>query len=267
METPPVFVIALLTGAFCFALGAAGPLVLRRHFAFENLHCNNEVAGAKFGALAAFYSVLLAFVVVVVWNGYTAADSTCQQEAVNCQNLFRLSKGLEVPLEMHVQIEDAIRSYMEMVINDEWPKMAKGEASHAASMQFQKLSDLIVTVYKQPGMKENPGALNIQAQMLSVYTQLSMDRNLRLLSSATEVPFILWTVLIVGALSALTFGCFFGSVNVYAQATMNAIVATILGLILLAIFLLDKNFDGKMGIQPHAFESILKIMEKHRTES
>ncbi|PTX99860.1 hypothetical protein DB346_18800 [Verrucomicrobia bacterium LW23] len=267
----------MLTAAACFVLGAAGPLVLRRFISLEKLHLNNEVAGVKFGALAAFYSVLLAFIVVVVWTGYTDADAVCQQEAVNCQNLYRLSQGLDISGTMHAELEGAIREYVALVIKEEWPNMGQGRHSVAAQQQFQKLSALVINIHRSIHNSNTPtdsdrilqsawqpGSLNIQQQMLAVYTQLAVDRNQRLLSSTTNVPGILWVVLGLGAVSALVFCCFFGSPNLYAQALMSAIVAMMLGLILLAIFQLDNNFIGEWGIRPHAFENVLHTMETEK---
>jgi hypothetical protein len=232
--------------------------MLRRFCELENLQSNNEVAGAKFGAIAAFYSVLLAFIVVVVWNGYTEAASICQQEAADCQILYRLSEGIDPERGEGAPVRAALTDYLRSVIDKEWPLMSTHGFSHDTFAKFNLLSHSIVTAQIR---ESSASAVNVHRQMLDTLAHLSMARNLRLLSSTTDVPGILWMILVLGAISTIAFASFFGSPNVIAQATMSGTVAMLLALILLAIFLLDNNFSGDLGIRPTALNEILSVIQ------
>src|ERR1043165_4929401 len=76
-------------------LAMAGPVIIRRFVKIEQLKVNNEVAGFKFATVGVLYAVLLAFVVVVVWEKYTQADADVAHEAAAAATVYRLSYGLD----------------------------------------------------------------------------------------------------------------------------------------------------------------------------
>ena len=51
-----------------------GPVMVRRHVTLERLSTNNEVAGFKFATVGVLDAVLLAFVVIIVWEKFSEAE-------------------------------------------------------------------------------------------------------------------------------------------------------------------------------------------------
>src|SRR4051794_4000231 len=94
-------------------------------FAFENLfknkniqHNNNEAAGIVFGALALIYSLLIAFVIVAVWENYDDLNQTIEKEADDLNSLLVHSAILHDSLRQPITV--SIKSYCQEVINKEW---------------------------------------------------------------------------------------------------------------------------------------------------
>jgi len=80
LTTRPMWVLSLLV-LLLTALAMAGPFFVRRQVALERLTVNNEVAGFKFATIGVLYAVLLAFVVVVVWERFNDAEHAVAREA------------------------------------------------------------------------------------------------------------------------------------------------------------------------------------------
>ena len=56
----------------------------------ERLKLNNEVAGFKFAVVGLFYGVLLAFVVIAVWDEYRNTETAVRNEAKAAVDLHAL---------------------------------------------------------------------------------------------------------------------------------------------------------------------------------
>jgi len=56
-------------------LSMLGPLLVRHYVALDRLTINNEIAGFKFATVGELYAVLLAFVIIVVWEKLSARRS------------------------------------------------------------------------------------------------------------------------------------------------------------------------------------------------
>ena len=81
MHDVPLWVTALAvsTAAGLYSIGLM--LVARTVFGVERLKLNNEVAGFKFAVVGVFYGVLLAFVVVSVWEDFHTTEAAVRNEA------------------------------------------------------------------------------------------------------------------------------------------------------------------------------------------
>src|SRR6476661_5774351 len=69
-------------------------LACRKKWGPDRLKLNNEVAGFKFSVIGGLYTVLLAFLVVVVWENYNATETAVRNEAKAVSDLTQLSYAL-----------------------------------------------------------------------------------------------------------------------------------------------------------------------------
>jgi hypothetical protein len=88
---------------------------------------HNDVAGFIYGVVGVAYAVLLAFVVIVVWEEYERAKDTAETEANELTGVHFLADGFPDPERARVQ--ELVRSYARVVVEGEWPMMDKGETS------------------------------------------------------------------------------------------------------------------------------------------
>ncbi len=106
-----------------------GPALVRRCVALDRLTINNEIAGFKFATVGVLYAVLLAFVIIVVWEKFSEAEANVVREAGAAENLYRLSQGLgdfSGP-----DLRKAVGTYLKAAMADDWPAMDKGACTRA----------------------------------------------------------------------------------------------------------------------------------------
>ena len=115
----------LVIGAVCL-VALAGLELVQRLVPADSRSPHNDVAGFIYAALGVIYAVLLALVVIAVWEEYNAASETVEQEANALAEIFWLAHRLPEP--EGVELQELARGYAEEVVHTEWPLMEQGEA-------------------------------------------------------------------------------------------------------------------------------------------
>ena len=87
-----VITLILMLGAAVYSIGLM--LLTRAIYGVDRLSLNNEVAGFKFAVIGVFYAVMLAFVVIAVWEDLRKTEDAVRNEAKAVVDLHRLSFAL-----------------------------------------------------------------------------------------------------------------------------------------------------------------------------
>src|SRR5215212_3225949 len=114
-----VYGVLIVCGA-CLA-AAVGLALVQRLVPTEVRQKHNDVAGFIYAVLGVIYAVLLALVVIAVWEQFDAANETTEQEANALAEIFWLAHQLPEPEGRELQ--ELCRSYAEEVVNVGWPLM------------------------------------------------------------------------------------------------------------------------------------------------
>jgi hypothetical protein len=115
----------LVIGGICL-LSLGGLEVVQRLVPADTRQQHNDVAGFIYAALGVIYAVLLALVVIAVFEEFQAANDTVEQEANAVAEIAWLGNRLPEPEGSHLQ--ELCRSYAEEVVDEEWPLMEQGQA-------------------------------------------------------------------------------------------------------------------------------------------
>lgn len=249
----PLWVLTLLL--ILAACGYAIGLMLATRFLYgvDRLSLNNEVAGFKFAVIGVFYAVLLAFVVVAVWEDFRQTGAAVRDEAKAAVDLHRVTFAL--PAEAGSEIRKHLIAYTKDVREDEWPAMAVGEPSDIVDKDLDQLSKAIFGV-----SPANWQELALYQDALRLLARITDNRNERLDSADGSMPGILWFVLIAGGLITLGYPAFFGSTNVLAQVLMTAALAVLVAIALLLGLVFDYPFTGDVQVSSLPFEQALREM-------
>jgi hypothetical protein len=235
---------------------------------FEFVHClvpadtrrqHNDVAGFIYAALGVIYAVLLALVVIAVWEEYGAARETVEKEANAAADVFWLANQLPEPEGTRVQ--ELVRSYVEEVVHREWPLMEQGRTPSMTQDRETSAGWTIIDDIRKDiqGFEPRTQAdVELYAEGLDQVDALSDARRMRLVASEEGVPGVLWAVLIFGGIATISFTYLFGLENTWAHRLMVVTLAAVIGLVLFTAGAMEDPFSGGARIGTGAFELILE---------
>jgi hypothetical protein len=212
------------------------------------LHANNEVAGNYLQTLGTIYAVLLAFVVFVVWQQHNETRSAIEKEANELSDFYRIIQAL--PETQRVQ--DCIRAYGQIVIDEEWTDMARGLWSKKAGQTLEGIWQALQGVTPRSGRDEA-----LYAEALARFNDLSDARSDRLHCSLLRLPLSLWVLLFTNGALVVGSMWIFGLESFSAHALMTVALAGSIAFILFLVADLDNPFWGSWRIAPDAFRRAL----------
>ena len=251
----------LVVGAICL-LALAGFELVHRLVPAASRQQHNDVAGFIYAALGVIYAVLIALVVIAVWEEYSAAGETVEQEANATAEIFWLGNRLPEPEGAHVQ--ELARSYAEEVVHTEWPLMEQGKAPLMTQTQgtpagWTLIDDIRANLQDfQPHTKADE---QLYAEGLDQVQRLADARRMRLVAAEEGIPAVLWSVLIFGGIAAVGFTYLFGLENTWAHRLMVVTLAAVIGLVLFTIGAMEHPFSGGARIGTGAFDLVLERLE------
>jgi hypothetical protein len=248
----PTLVLGILFTVLAVSLSVLGLIITRRVFPKHILKMHHEITGAIFGALAMAYTVLLAFVVVIAWQNFDKAKTNVETEANCLVDLHRNSAAF--PEFFRGQAQAAIKDYVDMVMDDEWPLLAKGEESMKSREALRRLWSLY-TAFEPKTEKEKI----FFAESVEKLNDLRETRRLRIIESRTGVHPMLWFVLIAGGITTIGFTFFYGAESFAAHAVMASTLAVLIAMILFTILLFDYPFTGSAHIGIETFQQIVSF--------
>ena len=247
----PSFLLGLLIVGGATLFSTLGLLVVRHFIPYHRLKSHHDVAGAIYGTLGVMYAVLLGFSVIVVWQGFDKSSTNVQMEANCLEDLYRDSQAYQQ--EFKDQVRGLLTEYVNIIVNEEWSMLSRGQESPRAKEALLKLWAAYshyapASVTEQIFLKESVRKLNEAGEL----------RAIRLMDSKTGVHSLLWLVLIAGGVVTISFVFLFGSENLNAQIIMTALLTTTIALILFTILSLDFPFTGDLSISVEPFKQLLR---------
>ena len=250
----PTWVVGLAMIGGGVLISVLGLLFVRRRFPADLMEKHHEVAGFIYGVVGVIYAVLLAFVVIIVWEHYAGAEATVSHEASCVSDLFRVSAGL--PESQRSELRQAMRTYAKIVVKDEWPAMGRGAESRHAVEAVHEMWRVLVSL--RPSTSEES---NLQTVAIGILKEMNDQRRSRMLASRKGVPLVLWLALYSGAVVTILFSYFFGVKNLVAQCWMTGLLAWMIFSTLFLISALDYPFTGDVRVRPEAFEYVIEHMK------
>jgi Protein of unknown function (DUF4239) len=248
----PVALQAITVVLVFGGLSVTGLFIVRRTVSLEILRGDHDVAGYTFGVVGAFYGVVLAFVIVAVWQRFERADEQAHAEALALTNLFQLSRGLQPPVRS--EMTAAIRAYALNVSQNEWREMA--EARYRRNLGPERRLWQVLLSYRPQDVLEQ----DILDKSIDQLALLSDARRLRYVYYSEPLPSVVWIVIWVGCVITIGFSYFFGTNVFRSQAIMCGTFAALIGLTILAITELSRPYQGALVVSDRPFRSLVEMI-------
>jgi hypothetical protein len=232
-------------------VAVAGLVVVQRLVPPDRREGQNDVAGFIFAVLGVAYAVLLAFVVIAVWQDYEAAQTNVESEAHELAGVYFLASRLPEPDRSRIQ--DLVRTYVRVVVEQEWPMMERGQTSPRADSLVSRLRS------KMLGFDPHTKGEQVLYELGNTRLHDAADaRRSRLLEVREGIPHLLWVVLVGGGVITVSFTYLFGLKSNVAHALMVAALTLVICGILFTIGEFNNPFSGAVEIRPDAFREVLR---------
>jgi len=247
----------LVIFAGCLA-AVAGLELVQRLVPSEKRQEHNDVAGFVYAVVGIVYAVLLALLVIAVWEHYERARQTVESEASAVAEIAWLAHRLPEP--EHHQLQEDARSYAQEVVNEEWPLMEQGiEGERGTPEGWNLVDDIRATLQEvEPGTVAEQ---EVYAEGVDRIQRLGDARRMRLVAAEEGLPGVLWAVLVFGAVVTVGFTYLFGMRNTWAHRLMVMSLTAVIALVLFTIWVMEHPFSGGASLEPDAFELILERFE------
>ena len=240
----------LLVVCLSVLLAVAGLVLVRYLVPLTLLKSHGEATNAIHQAIGIVYGVAIGFTILLVGEHLDAAQATTQREASDVEAIYRHADQLH-ELDGN-RVQELSRSYAEVVVEEEWPLLAHGQASPQAQNTVDELRDSI--------QKRDPQTMAEQAlyyRMLTNVDELEENRGLRLLQSNEGVPPFLWIVLVILGIITVAFTYLFEIERLRMHMLLVAALAVVVALSLYTVRIIEYPFAGDVQVSPEAFEMVL----------
>ncbi len=235
-----ITLIIVLTS--CSLLG-----ILRRRMKTDPLDGSRDSAGILFGAISLIYSLVLAFVIVAVWEDYEELNTTVMHESIKLQNVCRKAK--ELPGPMFSMIRDSVHTYAAIEVQREWHSFSGMSADNPVMLHVQQ--DLL----KFDSLPE--AGKKIVEDISSDIDDVIELRTERTGNVHSHVPFLVWVVLITGSIVVIVFSYFF-FMPARLQYLFTSMLAGLITMCIFVLFMLDNPLCGTTAVSDRPFVELAK---------
>src|SRR5215212_6647372 len=183
MTTTVVFGVLVVIGA-CLA-AVAGLELVQRLVPHEKRQEHNDVAGFLYAVIGVVYAVLLALLVIAVWQHYQKANETVASEANGVAEIAWLAHRLPEP--EHHELQEDARSYAQEVVDEEWPLMEQGlEGVQSFPEGWDLIDDMRATL--QEVEPRTVAEQELYAEGLDRISRLGDARRMRIVAAKEGLP-------------------------------------------------------------------------------
>jgi hypothetical protein len=194
--------------------------------------------------LAIIFALLVGFLAAQVWNDADRASTAVNREASALRAAVLLAAAF--PGEPEARLRELIRSYIQDAVTQEWPAMARRNATLAIAPA--RLGEALRLALSLTPRCE--GQVAAQREMLGSLQNALEARRQRIILSRSSINWVKWTVLLVQAGLTLVTIAMVHSDNRAANRILMAIFATGVGVAIVLIASHSRPFTGEISVRP-----------------
>ena len=202
-----------------------------------------------------FYGLAMALIAVSVLQTYSDVSKIVSQEATALAALYRDVSSYPEPV--RAQLQNELRDYVRYVIEEAWPLQRRGKMPGGGVERMNRFQAILVAF--EPATE---GQKLLHGETLRAYNEMIRDRRLRLDAVNTDLPAVMWAVVLVGALIGLSATFFFKVEDARLHGILVILLTAFMGLVIFMIFALDRPFRGDLGLGSGPYQLIYDQLMK-----
>lgn len=215
----------------------------------------NEFAGILFGAISLLYSLIIAFVIVAVWEDYEELNHTIEQESDKLNNI--IAHSAELPDSLKIPLNNSLIHYCTQVLHD-WSVTGTDNYHPASALPKFRLS--LLRAHPVGQFQEN--LYEILDDDLSDVSDLRRER---LGHVRSHVPTLVWLILLAGTVLIIGFSFFIHTESVTLKRFGISCLSALVGMCIFLVYALDHPFTSSMQVSNEPYKNIL-LMLQHKSK-
>jgi hypothetical protein len=247
VDTVPTALLVLLVVGGVVGIVLLSVLAVRRFVPATREGFDAEVSSQVLGVVASLFGLLLAFVVVIEFQAFSAAGDNVQTEADGLAAIARDSSSFDG--QGGEEVRAAIGVYLRAVVNEEFELMREGKESPAA---WDALDGLFTSMQAAtPTGAAEESFYDDSVRRLNVVLDARRDRLEA--SSDSDLPFVIAALILVGSIVILGYVTLVGSRSTAFHLIGAGSIAVVIGFSLVVLVLLQFPFSGGLAVEPSPF--------------
>jgi hypothetical protein len=242
-DSMPAIYLCLLFMVLCVAASILGHLLFKKLFRYKPQEKNKDILANFFAASCLLYSLLLAFVIIAVWEDYEEVNSIISEETEKLHDIN--AQAAELPALYAQKIDGGIKLYAQQELD----KMQGHENINIKKSLLVLRSNL----YKLDSSAENKMIEVINDDIKDIIN-LRHKRNSHINS---HIPHLVWVILIAGSIIVLIFSYMFLAGVSSGEYVYLALFIGMISMCLFLVYALDHPFYGTSGVSLEPFRQIV----------
>ena len=145
-------------------------------------------------------------------------------------------------------IQRDLMTYATIVIEEEWPLLAKERSSRKAIDQIHRVFKDIADLHPADDYEKI-----WYQELIQKADDFSNARNQRVLSSTKSIPVLMWGVIIFGGLITISCSFLSGVSNTIPHLLMVGALSCLITLVIMLVYALDHPFTGIITVKSDPF--------------
>jgi hypothetical protein len=247
-ELMPAIYLCLLFTVLAIVVTRLGFSLFKKLFNYEQLQKNKDVLTNMFATVCLIYSLILAFVIVAVWEDYEDVNSAIIQETEKLQDIRMQANGL--PGDFKQKITDDVDFY----VQHELANLKVNDDKLVDKTHLVKLKYSILNIDTANGVTAKVAdAINDDIENV---LDLRHERNSH---TQSHIPRLVWLILIVGSIIVVFFSYLFLAGTGWGEHLYISLFVAMLAMSLFLIYALDHPFTGTSGVSIEPFREVMSV--------
>jgi uncharacterized protein DUF4239 len=246
-------ILLILAASLCFLA------LLYRIWPAEERRPHNDLIGWQITVLGTTYAVVVGFMLYAVWSAFELAEGNAEAEANCLVNVVRSAQGL--PDAQRQRIQDLGNEYVDQMLTQEWPAMDRASFNYASDSTVRKLWAVVTRAETRTSSEQTS-----RDHAFSELSRMTEHRRLRHLEVISDLPEILWAVLIAGAVLTIVSASLFGGLDLKLHFIQVGALSLLIALVLVAIADINRPFQGAVHVAPLGFERARATLQQMQAE-
>lgn len=203
------------------------------------------VASVSLGTINGAYSIILGFILFLVWGNFQTAIEVVVNENSKLAIIKENSRAL--PLPIADKIQKGITLYKEQVIELEWPAMSQGKSSSQVKQTLTDLYDII-----QNYTPETYTTQTFYSAILSALNEVMEKRTQRLSMLNSPIPTAWYVFVFVAAFIIILLNSLILRRS-WIQLSTHILLVLVMTFFITAITALSYPFSGYISVSRELF--------------